>query len=60
MASFASLAFRASRTFVNAGTYKDRENRIYLATYPAMARVYETFAAEFLDLVIADESNRSI
>jgi type I restriction enzyme, R subunit len=48
------------RTFVNAGTYKDREHRIYLATYPAMSKVYETFDVGFFDLVIADESHRSI
>lgn len=48
------------RTFVNAGTYRDREHRIYLATYPAMAKVYETFDVGFFDLVIADESHRSI
>ena len=48
------------RTFVNADTYRDREHRIYLATYPAMMKVYETFDVGFFDLVIADESHRSI
>jgi type I restriction enzyme R subunit len=48
------------RTFVNAGTYRDREHRIYLATYPAMAKVFETFDVGFFDLIIADESHRSI
>jgi len=48
------------RTFVTAGTYRDREHRIYLATYPAMMKVFETFDVGFFDLVIADESHRSI
>jgi type I restriction enzyme R subunit len=48
------------RTFVTAATYKDREHRIYLATYPAMMKVFETFDVGFFDLVIADESHRSI
>ena len=48
------------RTFVTAGTSKDREHRIYLATYPAMMKVFETFDVGFFDLIIADESHRSI
>ncbi|MGB9439993.1 MAG: DEAD/DEAH box helicase family protein, partial [Desulfobacterales bacterium] len=45
---------------VTAGTAKDREKRIYLATYPAMKRIYQTFDVGFFDLMIADESQRSI
>ncbi|MCC6127488.1 MAG: DEAD/DEAH box helicase family protein [Pirellulales bacterium] len=48
------------RVYVNSQTYKERENRIYLATYPAMMKCFETFDAGFFDLIIADESHRSI
>jgi type I restriction enzyme, R subunit len=47
-------------TVVMAGTAKDRDKRIYLATYPAMNKIYQTFDVGFFDLVIADESHRSI
>ena len=35
-------------------------HRIYLATYPAMMKVFESFDVGFFDLVVADESHRSI
>ncbi|SPD72000.1 HsdR1 (fragment) [uncultured Desulfobacterium sp.] len=47
-------------TIVSSGTAKDRDKRIYLATYPAMNKIYETFDAGFFSLIIADESHRSI
>ncbi len=47
-------------TVVGASTAKDREKRIYLATYPAMKQVFQTFDVGFFDLIIADESHRSI
>ena len=47
-------------TVVSAGTAKDRDKRIYLATYPAMNKIYQTFDAGFFNLIIADESHRSI
>lgn len=47
-------------TVVKAGTAKDRNQRIYLATYPAIMKIYQTFDAGFFDLIIADESHRSI
>ena len=47
-------------TIVSAGTAKDREKRIYLATYPAMNKIFQTFDVGFFDLLIADESHRSI
>lgn len=34
--------------------------RIFLATYPAMQKVFQSFDAGFFDLIIADESHRSI
>ncbi len=48
------------RTYVTAATSKDRDKRIYLATYPAMMECFESFDAGFFDLIIADESHRSI
>ena len=47
-------------TVVTAGTAKNRDKRIYLATYPAMKRIYQTFDVGFFDLMFADESHRSI
>lgn len=47
-------------TIVRAGTAKDRSKRIYFATYPAMKKIFETFDVGFFDLIIADESHRSI
>lgn len=47
-------------TIVTANTAKDRDKRIYLATYPAMNKIFQTFDVGFFDLMIADESHRSI
>ncbi|UQA63258.1 DEAD/DEAH box helicase family protein [Polyangium aurulentum] len=48
------------RVVVDSSTSSDRDKRIYLATYPAMMKCYETFDVGFFDLIIADESHRSI
>lgn len=48
------------RTIVTAETANDRDKRIYLATYPAMLKCFQTFDVGFFDLIIADESHRSI
>lgn len=60
----AKIAFQELTDFplieVTSSTYKKRENRVYLATYPAMSKVYQTFDVGFFDLIIADESHRSI
>lgn len=48
------------RVYVTSRTSKERTHRIYLATYPAMMKCHETFDVGFFDLVIADESHRSI
>jgi type I restriction enzyme R subunit len=48
------------RVVVTANTAEDRDKRIYLATYPAMMKIFETFDVGFFDLIIADESHRSI
>ncbi len=47
-------------TVVSSATSKDRDKRIYLSTYPAMMECFETFDVGFFDLIIADESHRSI
>lgn len=47
-------------TLVTAKTAQDRNKRIYLATYPAMMRILQTFDTGFFNLIIADESHRSI
>jgi len=48
------------RVYVTAKTASDRNQRIYLATYPAMMKCFQNFDVGFFDLVIADESHRSI
>ncbi|MEQ1632017.1 MAG: DEAD/DEAH box helicase family protein, partial [Planctomycetota bacterium] len=48
------------RVVVSSATANDRDKRIYLATYPAMMKCFEDFDVGFFDLVIADESHRSI
>jgi type I restriction enzyme R subunit len=48
------------RVVVDSSTSSDRDKRIYLATYPAMMQCYETFDVGFFDLVIFDESHRSV
>lgn len=47
-------------TVLNASTAADRNKRIYLATYPAMMEAYQSYDPGFFDLIIADESHRSI
>ena len=48
------------RVVVDRKTASDRDKRIYLATYPAMMKCYEDFDVGFFDLIVADESHRSI
>lgn len=48
------------RATVSSATGSDRTKRIYLATYPAMMKCYEGFDVGFFDLIVADESHRSI
>jgi type I restriction enzyme R subunit len=48
------------RIQINSTTASDIGNRIYLATYPAMMQCYEMFDVGYFDLIIADESHRSI
>lgn len=48
------------RTYVTGASAGDTDHRIYLSTYPAMMKVYESFDVGFFDLIIADESHRSL
>ena len=48
------------RVIVSSRTAKDKDKRIYFSTYPAMMKAYENFDVGFFDLVICDESHRSI
>jgi type I restriction enzyme, R subunit len=48
------------RTNITALTAQDKDKRIYLATYPAMMKCFQSFDIGFFDLIIADESHRSI
>ncbi len=50
----------APRTYVTAATANDLDQRVYLGTYPAMMKCFTNFDAGFFDLIIADESHRSI
>lgn len=47
-------------TKVSKRTAGDRDKRLYFATYPAMQQVFQSFDTGFFDLIIADESHRSI
>lgn len=47
-------------TVLSARSVNDDENSIFLATYPAMDKIYQRFDPGFFDLIIADESHRSI
>ena len=58
--SFKEFLPSEPRIYVTAETASDRNQRIYLATYPAMMKVFETYDPGFFDLIIADESHRSL
>ena len=45
---------------VNSRVTGAANERIFIATYPAMLRVHQSFDVGFFDLIIADESHRSI
>ena len=48
------------RTYVSGKSAGNTKDRIFLSTYPAMMKVYESFDTGFFDLIIADESHRSL
>ncbi|XHC10695.1 DEAD/DEAH box helicase family protein [Labrenzia sp. ac12] len=45
---------------VNSRVNEKAPERIFLATYPGMKKIYRSFDVGFFDLIIADESHRSI
>lgn len=45
---------------VSARTSNAANERIFIATYPAMQKVYQSFDVGYFDLIIADESHRSV
>jgi type I restriction enzyme R subunit len=57
---FGEFLADAPLAIVGTKTASDRHQRVYLATYPAMRQVFQTFDVGFFDLIIADESHRSI
>ena len=58
--TFAQFLDSEPRTFVTNKTKGDRKKTVYLATYPAMMKCFQDFDTGFFDLIIADESHRSI
>jgi len=48
-----------TRARVEAGELDDTA-RIHVATYPSMIQVYQTLSPSYYDLIVADESHRSI
>ena len=50
----------APRLIVSRKTSGDKTARIYLSTYPGMMKCFNKFDIGFFDLIIADESHRSI
>lgn len=48
------------RTYVTGASAGNTVDRIFLSTYPAMMKIYESFDVGFFDLIIADESHRSL
>ncbi len=60
LGAFKELLPGAPVAVVGRDTAQNRDQRIYLATYPAMMKSYDRFDVGFFDLIIADESHRSI
>ena len=48
------------RTAVTKDSVADNKARVFVGTYPSMIGIYESFDVGFFDLIIADESHRSI
>ena len=48
------------RTYVSGASAGNTTDRIFLSTYPGMMKIYESFDVGFFDLIIADESHRSL
>ena len=58
--AFAEFMPGSPWTYVGSDTHNETSKHIYMGTYPAMAKCFENFDVGFFDLVIADESHRSI
>ncbi len=58
--AFAEFLPHEPRIYVSSRTRNDHNQRIYLSTYPGMTEAYSNFDPGFFDLIIADESHRSI
>ncbi len=58
--AFAEFLPHEPRVYVSSRTKGDKNKRIYLSTYPAMVEAYTNFDTGFFDIIIADESHRSI
>ncbi len=48
------------RTQVSKDSVSDAKSRVFVGTYPGMDKIFESFDVGFFDLIIADESHRSI
>lgn len=47
-------------TVLTSKSVEDTQNRVFVSTYPAMLQHFQKFDPGFFDLIIADESHRSI
>lgn len=48
------------RTYVTGASAGNTKDRIFISTYPAMMKVFQSFDVGYFDLIIADESHRSL
>ncbi|MBF0231800.1 MAG: DEAD/DEAH box helicase family protein [Desulfamplus sp.] len=58
--AFKEFLSEEPRAVLSTKSVNDRSHNIFLATYPAMMKVFQKFDIGFFDLIIADESHRSI
>ena len=58
--AFAEFLPHEPRLYISKLTSNDQNKRIYLATYPGMMEAFTNFDTGFFDIIIADESHRSI
>lgn len=47
-------------TMVSKASKGDSANRIFVGTYPGMMQIFDSFDVGFFDVIIADESHRSV
>jgi len=58
--AFAEFLPHEPRLYISKQTRNDQNKRIYLSTYNGMAEAFPHFDTGFFDIIIADESHRSI